>query len=208
MFLLITFHDTIKVPASRLGVPIEDVLKDILNLRLANKVVHNVGLVICMKDVIDVGESHVHDGDGAIYTKCTFRMVVFRPQIGEVLCGTLRSSSREGLKISLGFFDSIVVPPQYLNEPSKFDETDQTWTWNYDDEGQTHVLRLEIGETIRFRVHSEEFVDVSPSGPSNMAGANSALQIPKPTDLEKKEVPYTIVGSICESGLGLIKWWM
>jgi DNA-directed RNA polymerase III subunit RPC8 len=194
MFLLSTLEDTIRVPASQLGLPIEEVLTDILNSRLANKVVHNVGLIICMKDVLDVGESYLQSGDGAIYTKCTFRMVVFRPQIGEVLCGTLRSSSKEGLIISLGFFDSVLVPPQYLNEPSKFDETDQTWTWNYTDEGKTHVLRLEIGETIRFRVHSEEFNDVSPSGPNEIAC--------------NKGSPYTIIGSICESGLGLVKWWL
>uniref|UniRef100_A0A6G1SEP4 DNA-directed RNA polymerase III subunit RPC8 n=1 Tax=Aceria tosichella TaxID=561515 RepID=A0A6G1SEP4_9ACAR len=207
MFLLTTFQDIIKVPASQLGAPIEEELANIINLRLANKVVHNVGLVICLKDVIDVGESHVHTGDGAIYTKCTFRMVVFRPQVGEVLCGTLRSSSKEGLNISLGFFDSIIVPPQYLNEPSKFDETDQTWTWNYEDEGNTHVLRLEIGETIRFRVHNEEFVDVSPTGPTSVVGNSTALQVAKATDSDRKEIPYTIVGSICESGLGLVKWW-
>lgn len=189
MFVLSTFQDTIRVPASQLGKPIEDELTDILNARLANKVVHNVGLVICLKDIIDVGESHLHDGDGAIFTKCTFRMIVFRPQIGEVVCGTLRSSSREGLKVSLDFFDCIEIPPKLLNETSRFDESDQTWTWYYDDEGKTHSLKLEIGEKIRFRVYGEEFVDI-PNTPKQ-ANANA----------------YTIIGSICESGLGLIKWW-
>lgn len=192
-----------------LGEPIEDVLADELNRRLANKVVLNVGLIICLNDIVEVGESYIFNGDGAIHTKCTFRMIVFKPDIGEVLCGTLRSSSKEGLNISLGFFDSIVVPPQQLNEPSNFNELDQTWTWNYEDEGQIHVLRLEIGEQIRFRVHSETFVDVSPHGPNVMtAGNNSAsIQIAK-NELDKKEVPYTVVGSICESGLGLVKWWL
>lgn len=209
MFVLSTFQDTIRVPPKHLGSPIEDVLADELNLRLANKVVLNVGLVICLNDIVEVGESYIFNGDGAIHTKCKFRMIVFRPQIGEVLCGTLRSGSKEGLKISLGFFDSIVVPSQQLNEPSIFNETDQTWTWNYNDEGQTHVLRLEIGEQVRFRVHSESFVDISPQGPVGGSGTASTgnIQIAK-NELDKKEVPYTIVGSICESGLGLVKWWL
>ena len=192
MFLLSTFQDIIRVPASQLGLPIEDVLTDELNSRLANKVVLNVGLVICLHDIVDVGESYVHCGDGAIYTKSKFRMLVFRPQIGEILCGTLRSSSKDGLNISLGFFDSIVIPPQHLNEPSQFNEADQTWTWNFEDGGQVHVLRLDIGDQVRFRTHGEEFVDVSPQGPKS---------------IESNEKPYTIVGSICESGLGPVKWW-
>lgn len=205
-----TFRDTIRVAPKHLGQPIENVLADELNLRLANKVVLNVGLVICLHDIVEVVESHIFCGDGAIHTECKFRLIVFRPQIGEVLCGTLRSSSKEGLKVSLGFFDSIVVPPQQLNEPSHFNELDQTWTWNYEDEGKTHVLRLEIGEQVRFRVHSETFVDVSPHGPTGLAGGGSSttsLQIAK-NELDKRECPYTIVGSICESGLGLVKWWL
>jgi DNA-directed RNA polymerase subunit E'/Rpb7 len=31
------------------------------------------------------------------YSKCTFRMVVFRPFVGEVIEGTIKSSSSEGI---------------------------------------------------------------------------------------------------------------
>lgn len=194
MFVLVSFKDIIKIEARHLGQPIEEILGDELNKQLANKVVLNVGLVICLHDIIDIGESYIYPGDGAIHTRCSFRMIVFKPQIGEIICGTLKSGSKEGLNISLGFFDSISIPPQQFNEPSHFNEIDQSWTWNYEDEGETHVLLLEIGEQIRFRVHSEEFVDVSPHGPANV-------------EIEKKEVPYKIIGSISESGLGLVKWW-
>lgn len=206
MFVLSKFKDIIRVPASDLGQPIEKVLVEELNRRFANKVVLNVGLVICLHDIIEIGESYIYCGDGAIHTRCIYRMVVFKPSIGEIICGTLKSSSKEGLNISLGFFDSIVIPPQQLNDPSHFNETDQTWTWNYEDEGQTHVLAFEIGEQLRFRVHAEEFVDVSPHGPmsaqSNIPNANMISP-----ELSAKQIPYTIVGSISESGLGLVKWW-
>lgn len=202
MFVLSKFKDIIRVPASELGQPIEEVLADELNKRFANKVVLKVGLVICLHDIVEVGESYIYCGDGAIHTRCVYRLIVFRPQVGEILCGTLKSSSKEGLNVSLGFFDSIIIPSQQLNEPSQFNETDQSWTWHYEDDGETHVLLLEIGEQLRFRVHSEVFVDVSPHGPTNTT--NPTLLA---SDVDKKEVPYTIVGSIGESGLGLVKWW-
>lgn len=195
MFVLAKFKDTIRVPASKLDQPIEDVLRDELNKRFANKVVLDVGLVICLHNIVEVGESYIYQGDGAIHTRCVYQMIVFRPQIGEVICGTLKSSSKEGLIVSLNFFDSIVIPPQQLNEPSHFNETDQIWTWSYEDEGQAHQLSLDVGEQIRFRVHSEEFVDVSPVGPTSMTSGSQTT------------VPYKIIGSICESGLGLLKWW-
>lgn len=206
MFVLAKFKDIIRVPASQLGQPIEKVLAEELNIRFANKVVLNVGLVICLHDILEIGESHIYCGDGAIHTRCLYRMIVFRPHIGEVICGTLKSSSKEGLNISLGFFENIVIPPQQLQEPSYFNEIDQTWTWSYKDEDQTVNLALEIGEQLRFRIHAEEFLDVSPHGPSSNPSMipNATLLTP---DMNKRQTPYTIVGSICESGLGLLKWW-
>lgn len=204
MFVLAKFKDVIRVHPRHLGLPIEEVLLDELNRRFSNKVVLDVGLVICLHDIVEVGESYIYCGDGAIHTKCVYRLIVFRPQIGEVICGTLKSSSKEGLDVSLGFFDSIIIPSQQLNDPSQFNEVDQTWTWSYEDDGQIHPLVLEVGEQIRFRVHSEQFVDVSPHGPTNPGGQAAPLMS---HDLAEKQVPYTIFGSICESGLGLVKWW-
>lgn len=206
MFVLAKFRDTIRIAPNQLGQPIEQVLIEELNKRFANKVVLNVGLVICLKDIIQISESYIYCGDGAIHTRCVYRMIVFRPQVGEIICGTLKSSSKEGLNISLGFFDSIVIPPEQLNEPSIFNEIDQTWTWKYEDDGQTHVLHLEVGEKLRFRVHAEQFLDVSPHGPTNAATSLNSITLQAP-DPNNKDVPYTIVGSISESALGLVKWW-
>lgn len=200
MFILTKFKDIVRVPACNLGEPIEKVLIEELNRRFANKVVLNVGLVICLHNILEIGESHIYCGDAAIHTRCVFELLVFRPQIGEIICGTLRSSSKEGLNISLGFFDSIIIPHEQLAEPSLFNETEQTWTWNFQDEDQTHAMLLEIGEQLRFRVHKEIFVDVSPHGPTRIPVAPVIQPL-------KQDVPYTILGSISESGLGLVKWW-
>lgn len=208
MFVLIKLKDTIRVPPNKLEEPVEGVLIDELNMRFANKVMLDIGLVICLFDIAEIGESSIYCGDGAIHTQCTCRMIVFRPAIGEIICGTLKSSSKEGLSVSIGFFDSITIPPENLCEPANFNETDQTWTWHYvDEEDKQHNLLLEVGDQIRFRVHKEIFVDVSPQGPSQV---NASVPTPGPSLLsegEKTEVPYTIIGSISESGLGMTSWW-
>lgn len=209
MFVLVKLKDTIGVPANQLNEPIEIVLSDELNKRFANKVMLGIGLVICLYDIVEIGESSIYCGDAAIHTQCTCRMIVFRPAVGEIICGTLKSSSKEGLSVSLGFFDSITIPPQQLCEPAKFNETDQSWTWHYvDEEDKKHDLLLEVGDQIRFRVLKENFVDVSPQGPSqvNNTGPVSGTSLMSEHS-DKTEVPYTIIGSISESGLGMVSWW-
>ena len=67
-----------------------DALSEALNAKLANKVVKEVGLVISLFDILQIGESHVMAGDGASHTKVTFRCLVFRPFIEEVLTGKIK----------------------------------------------------------------------------------------------------------------------
>ena len=60
---------------------------------------------------------------------------------------------------------------------------------------------MDAGEDIRFRVTSENFVDTSPSGPSDKDATKSDS-----ADKDSK-IPYQIQASINEPGLGLLTWW-
>eukprot|EP00091_Calanus_sinicus_P023369 TRINITY_DN7851_c0_g1_i2.p2 TRINITY_DN7851_c0_g1~~TRINITY_DN7851_c0_g1_i2.p2 ORF type:complete len:119 (-),score=49.63 TRINITY_DN7851_c0_g1_i2:382-693(-) len=74
---------------------LEDQLTDEINRKLANKVMINVGLCLSLHDILEVGESFLFPGDGASHTKVRFRMLVFRPQMEEVLTGKIKSCSKE-----------------------------------------------------------------------------------------------------------------
>jgi len=108
-----------------------------INRKFANRVVHNVGLCIRLFDILEAGEPFVLPNDGSTYTRVVFRMVVFRPYIGEVLIGKIRHSSAEGitgevpfnicgpvgrqsdcrlLLVTLGFFDDIQIPASNFQE--------------------------------------------------------------------------------------------
>lgn len=65
----------------------------------------------------------------------------------------------------MGFFDDILIPPSALQHPSKFNETEQAWVWEYDTgDGNKHDLFMDAGETIRFRVTAETFNETCPTG--------------------------------------------
>ncbi|XP_005625884.1 DNA-directed RNA polymerase III subunit RPC8 isoform X1 [Canis lupus baileyi] len=130
-----------------------------------------------------------------------FRYVVFHPFLDEILIGRIKGCSPEGVHVSLGFFDDILIPPESLQQPAKFDEAEQVWVWEYETEEGAHDLYMDTGEEIRFRVVDESFVDTSPTGPSSAEATSSSEELPK------KEAPYTLVGSISEPGLGLLSWW-
>lgn len=99
----------------------------------------------------------------------------------EILLGKIRSCSQEGVHVSLGFFDDILIPPSALQHPSKFNETEQAWVWEYDTgDGQKHDLFMDASESIKFRVTAETFTETCPSGPTGTqeVGENTESKVP------------------------------
>ncbi|XP_071954233.1 DNA-directed RNA polymerase III subunit RPC8-like [Antedon mediterranea] len=202
MFVLAEMMDTVRIQPWMFNNKLDTAVVDVLNRKLANKVVHDVGLCIALHDVSKLEESFIFPGDGASHTKVQFRYVVFRPFMDEILIGKIKSCSNEGVHISLGFFDDILIAPDALQQPSKFDEAEQVWVWEYETDEGTHDLFMDAGEEIRFRVINETFVDTTPVGPEN--GHDHSVD---DQESEAKKSPYSLTGSISEPGLGLLTWW-
>lgn len=112
--------------------------------------------------------------------------------------------------MTLGFFDDIFIPKDELQHPSRFEETEQAWVWEYqiEDSGDgvtKHDLFMDVGEPVKFRVIDEEFTESEPTGPPEEVTGSSSNQ-PQTTDHNSKP-PYKIVGAINEPGLGIDSWW-
>ncbi|KAG5520257.1 hypothetical protein PMAC_001336 [Pneumocystis sp. 'macacae'] len=180
MFLLTVLSDTICLAPNTFQKQAMKALKDEINLKFANKVMINTGLCICLFDILYCGKALIKHGDGSAYVPTKFRLIVFRPFIGEVLTGKIQSMSHSGIKVSLGFFDDIFIPKGLLWKNSEFDIDEQRWIWHNSDGD----LTLNTGETIRFVVESELFVDCNP-------------QIMPNRTCEQETAPYTLtVGSV------------
>ncbi|KAB0792505.1 hypothetical protein PPYR_14464 [Photinus pyralis] len=201
MFILVEMKNVTRITPDLFNIKLNDAIASELNKKLANKVVLNVGLCIALYDITSLQESFIFPGDGSSHTRVSFRYIVFRPFAEEILLGKIRSSSAEGVHVSLGFFDDIIIPPTYLQHPSRFDETEQAWVWEYDTgDGSKHDLFMDTGEPIRFKVTAEAFQETCPS---------TTFVPTAPDAIEKSEnkTPYIITGSINEPGLGLLTWW-
>ncbi|XP_046383702.1 DNA-directed RNA polymerase III subunit RPC8 [Ischnura elegans] len=219
MFVLSEMKHVVRIPPHKFHMNLNDAIYEELNKKLANKVVLGVGLVVALRDLKKLEDSYVFPGDGASHTKVNFRCVVFRPFMEEILVGKIRSSSREGVMVTLGFFEDILIPPLSLQYPSRFDEVEQVWVWEYQpdgeqDDSEKHNLFMDPGESIRFRVTSEAFADTTPGLPDITADGTAASVVPttqastsSETAEPEPKVPYSLTGTINEPGLGLLSWW-
>ncbi|KAL3320945.1 DNA-directed RNA polymerase III subunit RPC8, partial [Cichlidogyrus casuarinus] len=161
-------------------------------------VIYKVGLCIGLWDILDVQESKVRSGDGCLVTP------------DEVILGSVKGCDKNGVHVSLSFFDDIIIPPEKLRHPSKFDINQACWSWEYCHEGEKVDLKIEKNDTIRFKVVDEIWRDPNPA------------DFIKPGEISREQAsPYTIVvsllpilsyklsqASIVADGLGLTCWWL
>ena len=92
--------------------------------------------------------------------------------------GKIKNCSPQGVQVSLEFFDDILIPADSLQHPSRYDDQENVWIWEYPlEDGEHHDLFMDPGEQVRFRVVSESFVDVGPTKPTPSGTAETETQV-------------------------------
>ncbi len=230
MFVLTTISESVRLSPQKLKYDYVQAIALSLNQKYCNRVILDVGLAISVFDVLEAGDPYVHSGHAAAFVAVKFRLIVFRPFVGQVLEGYVRSAKEDGIHVSLTFFDDIVIPPSCLAPGMRFDAAEQLWVWHY--EGA--VMFIDVGERIRFRVLRQIFSEAPPIGKESMmmlmasaAGATAERPAYHHHDggggtpalggasspgaplvgTQAVAAPFKLVASIAEDGLGLVRWW-
>jgi DNA-directed RNA polymerase subunit E'/Rpb7 len=124
------------------------VIEDILERKYVDKTFHDIGLCICFYDFISIGDPMIYPAEGGVHIAVRFRLVIFRPFIGEILQGKVIETSSSGIKISMEFFKNIFIPNHMIMEPSSFDAASKTWNWEYQTEDGTATLSINHGDEV------------------------------------------------------------
>ena len=158
------------------------------------QVIIDVGLCIALHDIIRIGESQLYQGSAHQHALVEFRLVVFRPFVGEVLTGTVVRCDQQGVHMSLGFFDDVFIPNMHLQHPSTWSEEERLWVWNVTEDDQ---LFLDLENPARFRVQSVAYRRPAASGTAK----------PGTQQGDSEPAAMQITAAIDQAGLGLISWW-
>lgn len=155
MFTLARVEDTIRLDPSVLDYlgPQHSALHQEINRKYANRILPDVGLCVALYDVQRASDGMLQPGDGGVFVKCKFRLLVFSPFDGEILVGWISSCTSEGINVRMEFFDDIHIPKSMLFDGCEFVAKEQAWVWKTSD----YELFLDTNEKIRFRVEGRYF---------------------------------------------------
>ena len=104
---------------------------------------------MCLYDFEDIGDPYIYPAEGCAHQYVKFRLVVFKPFLGEIITGKIYKSDSEGIRISLGFFTDIHIPPHLLQQPAEYRPDIGLWVWKYE-EAENSEFIMNIGDVVSF----------------------------------------------------------
>eukprot|EP00891_Asterochloris_glomerata_P001532 jgi/Astpho2/1532/gw1.00026.150.1_t len=195
MFLLSRMQDSVQVQPQDLGKTPVDAIRAELEASCYDKVLPEIGLAGKQLQLTQLSDGgNVAPGEGSALYEVKFELLSFKPFPGQVLKGKVKSCNRDGIAMTLGFFDDVFVPGDVLTEEYQFKSEENVWVWNHPDK--------DIGELMR--VQEVNFKPIPTASELQIGNANG----PTPKGLPGNPfAPLEIVANITEDGLGLEAWW-
>jgi len=148
MYKVIEIKDTVKVSPMKLGEDLDVALKESLSAKYEGSVNPELGVVLNVEDVIEVGEGKVLPGDGSVHYAGKFKVLVFQPDEHEVLLGEVVDITEFGAFIRLGPIDGLAHVSQVMDDFVSYDKKNRTLL------GQASKRVLSVGDVVRARIIS------------------------------------------------------
>ncbi|MET1124602.1 MAG: DNA-directed RNA polymerase [Archaeoglobaceae archaeon] len=148
MYARIKLRDTVRVPPSKLGEDLEEVVRSLLWEQFEGKLDREYGMIIGIESVEEIGEGKIIEGDGGVYFDVVFNAICFKPILQEVVEGEVVEIVEFGAFVSIGPFDALLHMSQITDDYMVFDEKNKRFV------GRETKKTLEEGDFVRARIVS------------------------------------------------------
>jgi DNA-directed RNA polymerase subunit E' len=116
MYKLVKLKDVIRIPPERFGDDINKVAMDMLIKDYGGTTDPDIGFVISIVEVLDVGIGKLLPGDGGAYHEVTFKVLSFKPEPQEIAEGEVVEIVEFGAFIRLGPTDGLCHVSQVTDD--------------------------------------------------------------------------------------------
>jgi len=123
MFYLIEVEDYIRVEPKLFGLPTMESVEQQLKETYADFYDREIGKVIAIIEVLEVGEGVIIPGDGATYYRSRFKLLVWKPELQELVYGTIAEITNFGAFMDLGVMKGMIHISQTMDDFVSFSKS-------------------------------------------------------------------------------------
>lgn len=123
MFYLVEVDDYVRVEPKLFGLPTSQAVDKQLRETYLDYYSKELGKVVAIVEVLNVGEGVIIPGDGAAYYNSTFRLLVWRPTLQELVFGSIEEITSFGAFINMGVLQGMIHISQTMDDFVSFSKT-------------------------------------------------------------------------------------
>jgi len=123
MFYVVDIEDYVRVEPKLFGLATLDAVKQQLAETYKDYVSKEIGAVISVVDVSEVGEGIIIPGDGAAYYKSGFKLLVWKPEMQELVFCSVSEITNFGAFMSLGKMQGMIHISQTMEDYVSFSKS-------------------------------------------------------------------------------------
>lgn len=154
MFYRTQLKSHVRVDPTLLGEDVKTGITKELKKKYEGYISKDVGSVIDVGEIKEIGEGVLIPGDGGPYYETTFEILTFKPEVNEVVKGKVKDITEFGVFLSLGPMEGMVHVSQTMDDFVSFSK-EKTLT------GRDSKRVLKAGDDCVARIIAVSFKDVS-----------------------------------------------
>ncbi len=154
MFYKVKVKDHIRVSPEKFSTELKQSIVEEIKGKYSGYISKEIGLVIDVSDVGEIGEGIIIPGDGASYYSVTFELITFEPELQEVIPGKIREIADFGAFITMGPIDGMIHISQTINDFVSFSKDKSL-------QGKDTNRSLKIGDKCKARIIQISYKDIA-----------------------------------------------
>lgn len=123
MFYITEVEDYVRVAPKLFGLPTEKAIDEQLRETYADYYDKELGKAVAVIEVLKVGEGVIIPGDGAAYYNSKFKLLVWKPDLQELVYGEITEITNFGAFMDMGVMRGMIHISQTMDDFVSFSKT-------------------------------------------------------------------------------------
>lgn len=128
MYKIFDISDKIRVSPDKFGMKLEDAVKASLEEKLEGSIDKNLGVILSVMSIGEIGEGTIIPGDGALYYPVEFSVLTYIPEQHELVKGEVIDVTEFGVFVRIGPVDGMVHVSQLMDDFVSYDPKNLMFT--------------------------------------------------------------------------------
>src|SRR3989338_6539495 len=151
MFKILTIKDEVRVPPTKFDMELNDAVKESLQETVEGKMNPDIGVFLAVTDIMSVGEGKIIPEDGAIFYPSEYKILVFKPELNDIVLGEVVDITEFGAFTRIGPLDGLVHVSQITDDKIAYDAKNAIYT------GKKTGCKMKEGDVVRAPVVGVSF---------------------------------------------------